>query len=155
MKLHSSTSQFAHATRLEEVDTVAGALVLAAPEGYVRTFVDEGPLMAAILSEVLETRRREVSCPPVPAHYIGRLLAALERDARNAKSAAAGPSEPLTERETEVLRLLASGKSNRRISSELFVSVGTVKTHVNHLYRKLDAHSRTQAVATARDLGLM
>jgi LuxR family maltose regulon positive regulatory protein len=137
------------------LDTIAEALVLAAPEGYVRTFVDEGPPMAALLSEVLETRQRESSIPSIPAHYLGRLLAALEQDARNAKSSAAGPSEPLTERETEVLRLLASGKSNRRISSELFVSVGTVKTHVNHLYRKLGAHNRTQAVARARDLGLI
>ena len=55
--------------------------MLAAPEGYVRTFVDEGPLMAAILSEVLPKAGGEKYVPPVPAHYIGRLLAALERDA--------------------------------------------------------------------------
>jgi LuxR family maltose regulon positive regulatory protein len=54
-----------------------------------------------------------------------------------------------------VLQLIASGKSNRRIASELFVSVGTVKTHVNNLYRKLDSHSRTQAVARARELKLL
>jgi LuxR family maltose regulon positive regulatory protein len=137
------------------VDTVAEALALAEPEGYVRTFVDEGPPMAALLSEQLETRQRGRSDPSVPTHYLRRLLAALERDAKNANSAAARLPEPLTEREIEVLRLLASGKSNRRISSELFVSVGTVKTHVNNLYRKLGAHSRTQAVARARDLGLI
>ncbi len=136
-------------------DTMAEALALAAPEGYVRTFVDEGQPMFALLSEVLETRRRERSGPPVPAHYLRRLLAALERDAKSTKSAAAGLPEPLTGREMEVLRLLASGKSNRRISSELFISVGTVKTHVIHLYRKLGANSRTQAVARARDLDLI
>ena len=54
-----------------------------------------------------------------------------------------------------MLQLIAAGKSNRRIASELFVSVGTVKTHLNNLYRKLDAHSRTQAVARARDLKLI
>ena len=63
--------------------------------------------------------------------------------------------EPLSERELEVLQLIASGKSNRRIATELFVSVGTVKTHINNLYRKVDAHSRTQALARARELNLI
>jgi LuxR family maltose regulon positive regulatory protein len=61
----------------------------------------------------------------------------------------------LSERELEVLQLIAAGKSNRRIASELFVSVGTVKTHLNNVYRKLDAHSRTQALARARELDLI
>jgi LuxR family maltose regulon positive regulatory protein len=79
----------------------------------------------------------------------------LEQDARDATLLAARLPEPLSERELEVLRLLASGKSNRRIASELFVSVGTVKTHTNNLYRKLGARSRTQAVARARELDLI
>ena len=54
-----------------------------------------------------------------------------------------------------MLALIAAGKSNRSIASELFISVGTVKTHLNNLYRKLDAHSRTQALARARDLNLI
>jgi LuxR family transcriptional regulator, maltose regulon positive regulatory protein len=54
-----------------------------------------------------------------------------------------------------VLRLIASGKSNRRIAEDLFVSMATVKTHTNNLYRKLDARSRTQAVARARESGLL
>jgi LuxR family maltose regulon positive regulatory protein len=54
-----------------------------------------------------------------------------------------------------VLQLIAAGKSNRRIATELFVSVGTVKTHINNLYRKLDAHSRTQALARASELNLI
>ena len=54
-----------------------------------------------------------------------------------------------------MLALIAAGKSNRRIASELFVSVGTVKTHINNVYRKLDAHSRTQALARARELKLL
>jgi LuxR family maltose regulon positive regulatory protein len=132
--------------------TLAQALVLAEPEGYVRTFVDEGPPMAELLSAALEVRRRDRLDPPVPAHYLRKLLAALERDA---SSPAAEAPEPLSERELEVLQLIAAGKSNRRIATELFVSVGTVKTHTNNLYRKLGAHSRTQAVATARDLKLL
>ena len=54
-----------------------------------------------------------------------------------------------------MLALIAAGKTNRQIASELFVGVGTVKTHLNNLYRKLDAHSRTQALARARELNLI
>jgi LuxR family transcriptional regulator, maltose regulon positive regulatory protein len=137
------------------VSTLAGALALAEPEGYVRTFVDEGAPMAELLSEVLEALQRGRLDPPIPAHYIRKLLAATERNASGAALSAAGLPEPLSERELEVLQLVAAGKSNRRIASELFVSVGTVKTHLNNAYRKLDAHSRTQAVARARELNLL
>jgi LuxR family maltose regulon positive regulatory protein len=138
------------------LDVMGRALALAAPEGYVRTFVDEGPPMAELLSEALEAQQRGRldSLRRVPAHYLRKLLAALERDVAGAASAAELP-EPLSERELEILRLIASGKSNRGIASELFVSVGTVKTHINNLYRKLDAHSRTQALARARELKLL
>jgi LuxR family transcriptional regulator, maltose regulon positive regulatory protein len=64
-------------------------------------------------------------------------------------------SEPLSERELEVLALVASGNSNLEIASSLFVSLSTVKTHINNLYRKLGARSRTQAIARARDLDLI
>jgi LuxR family transcriptional regulator, maltose regulon positive regulatory protein len=139
------------------VSALAQALTLAEPEGYVRTIVDEGPQMATLLSEVLGAKQRGrtdlLRC--VPAHYLKKLQAALERDAASAASPAAGLPEPLSERELEVLRLIASGKSNRRIAEELYVSLGTVKTHINNLYRKLDAHSRTQALARARELKLL
>jgi LuxR family maltose regulon positive regulatory protein len=134
------------------------ALALAEPEGYVRTFVDEGPAMAVLLSETLEARqrgRRQDPANKVPAHYFRKLVAVLERDAADAVLPAAGLPEPLSERELEVLQLVAVGKSNRQIASELFVSVGTVKTHINNVYRKLEAHSRTQAVARARELNLI
>jgi LuxR family transcriptional regulator, maltose regulon positive regulatory protein len=139
------------------VGVLAEALALAEPEGYVRTFVDEGQPMAELLSAMLDPRRggRSGVAGRVPAHYPSKLLATLEREAEGAASPAAGLPEPLSERELEVLRLVAVGKSNRRIAQELYVSVGTVKTHLNNLYRKLETHSRTQAVARARDLGLI
>ena len=141
----------------QAASTLAEALALAEPEGYVRTFVDEGPEMAELLSGVLEAQRRGhlYSSGRVPSHYLRKLLAALERDSAPAASPTAGLPEPLSERELEVLVLIAAGKSNRSIASELFISVGTVKTHLNNLYRKLDAHSRTQALARARDLNLI
>jgi LuxR family maltose regulon positive regulatory protein len=63
--------------------------------------------------------------------------------------------DPLSERELEVLQLIAAGMSNRQIAQEMFISLGTVKTHINNIYRKLGTHSRTQAVARARDLNLV
>jgi LuxR family maltose regulon positive regulatory protein len=143
--------------RERAVGALAEALILAEPEGYVRTFVDEGPPMAELLSTVLDARQRGrlESLRRVPAHYLRKLLAALERDTSGAGPPAAGLPEPLSERELEVLQLIAAGKTNRQISSDLFVSVGTVKTHINNAYRKLDAHSRTQALARARQLDLI
>jgi LuxR family maltose regulon positive regulatory protein len=141
----------------EAASTLAEALALAEPEGYVRTFVDESPPMAEILSGVLETQRRGhlYSTGRVPSHYLRKLLTALEQDSAPAASPTAGLPEPVSERELEMLALIAAGKSNRQIASELFVSVGTVKTHLNNLYRKLGTHSRTQAVARARELNLI
>jgi ATP/maltotriose-dependent transcriptional regulator MalT len=63
--------------------------------------------------------------------------------------------EPLSERELEVLRLIAVGLSNREIADEIVVATSTVKTHINNIYRKLDVSSRTQAVARARELELV
>jgi LuxR family maltose regulon positive regulatory protein len=150
-------AQWASNDKESAVGTLAGALALAAPEGYVRTFVDEGQPMSALLSAVLETRwRGRPDAPPsFPAHYVSKLLATLERGVRGARPSVVGLPDPLSERELDVLRLIAAGKSNRRIASELFVGVGTVKTHTNNLYRKLNAHSRTQALARARELNLL
>jgi LuxR family maltose regulon positive regulatory protein len=148
---------WANNEKTQAIDVAGQALALGEPEGYVRTFVDEGPAMTALLSEVLSTRQRGASAPAdaVATHYLRRLLAALERDASGAASPPEGLLEPLTERELEVLQLVAAGKTNRQVATDLFVSVGTIKTHVNNVYRKLDAHSRTQAVSRARELGLL
>jgi LuxR family maltose regulon positive regulatory protein len=137
------------------VTTLTRALVLAEPEGYVRTFVDEGAAMGDLLSTALEARQRgHLDATRIPARYLAKLLAILAQE-----SAAPGVgerlSEPLSERELEVLALVASGKSNVEIASSLFVSLSTVKTHINNLYRKLGARSRTQAIARARELDLI
>jgi ATP/maltotriose-dependent transcriptional regulator MalT len=63
--------------------------------------------------------------------------------------------DPLSERELEVLNLLASGKTNSEVARDLFVSVGTVKSHTGNIYRKLDARNRAEALARARELGLI
>ncbi|HEU4492948.1 MAG TPA: LuxR C-terminal-related transcriptional regulator, partial [Rubrobacteraceae bacterium] len=137
------------------VGAAARALALAEPEGYVRTFVDEGPEMAALLSEVLEAQQRGRLGLDLPAYYLRKLLAVLERDVFSTASPGTRLSEPLSERELEVLALLAAGKTNRQISSELFVALSTVKTHVKNIYGKLDVRNRTQAVSRARKLELL
>jgi LuxR family maltose regulon positive regulatory protein len=121
------------------------ALELAEPEGYVRTFLDEGAPMAALL--------RRSWAKGVSPGYAGRLIAALESSAEGLP--AESPSEHLSERELEVLRLVASGMSNAEVSRALFVSLATVKKHINNIYRKLGTHNRTSALACARELHLL
>ena len=120
------------------------AVELAEPAGFFRVFVDKGEALSPLLHAI---RRRNGS-----RAYVDRLLAAFENTSPMA--AATPPStphlEPLSERELEVLRLIAEGASNRELAQQLVVTVGTVKKHMNNIFLKLDAHSRTQAVATAR-----
>jgi LuxR family maltose regulon positive regulatory protein len=127
------------------------ALQLAESEGYVRTFVDEGAIMQALL--------RTAKDHGMAAAYVTRLLDAFDHSASvNAASPEPGTAsefEPLSERELEVLALIAEGASNREIAEALFVSVGTVKKHLNNMFLKLDAHSRTEAIAIARQHNLL
>jgi len=89
----------------------------------------------------------------VLARYLAKLLAALAQEG-GSLGADEWLTEPLSEQELEVLALIATGKSNREIVRELFVSMSTVKTHINRLYRKLGARSRTHAMARAREMSL-
>jgi LuxR family maltose regulon positive regulatory protein len=135
------------------VGTLTRALALAEPEGYVRTFVDEGAAMGDLLSATLGARQSG-GASRVSTEYLAKLLAALPNEKATARADGRLP-EPLSGRETEVLALMAAGESNAEIAGRLFVSTTTVKTHVNNLYRKLGTSSRTRAVARARDLGLI
>ena len=99
--------------------------------------------------------------------YVRKLLAAFptaeaqpDTSSEGPRREGIGPSrspllEPLTTREQHVLELLAAGLSNAEIAARLIVTVGTVKTHIKSIYGKLGVHSRTQAIARARELGLL
>ena len=112
--------------------------------------------MADLLSATLEARQRGHldTVGRISVSYLAKLLAAHAQEAATPSADERLP-EPLSERELEVLALIAAGKSNQEIATKLFVSLSTVKTHINRLYRKLGARSRTQAVARARELDLI
>ncbi len=136
---------------LGEVDTALlnldAALAIAAPEGCVRVFLDEGESVADLLAAYVAGRpaSRERS-------YALKLLAAFGRAVEPAFESA---STALSARELDVLRLLATGRSNEAIASELVVALSTVKWHVAHIYRKLGVNGRVQALARARELRLI
>ena len=121
------------------------SLKFAEPEGYVRSFVDEGALMAALL--------RRVVAKGISPSYASRLLEAFESLTERPDTRLL--SEPLSERELEVLRLVATGMSNAEVSRALFVALSTVKKHINNIYRKLNVNNRTRAVARAREMKLL
>lgn len=142
---------------------LAEAVALGAPEGYLRVFADEGTPIAALLRELLVGRRLEqLAGAVVPLGFLTRLAAAFDRlgtpilpKARRGALAVPGLVEPLTNREQEVLALLAQGRPNRAIADELVITLDTVKRHVSHLFDKLVVANRTQAVVRARQLGLL
>jgi LuxR family maltose regulon positive regulatory protein len=119
-----------------------GVLAIAEREGYVRTLLDEGDPVLAML-------RRAVTGPQ--GHYATRLLLLAGETANSAGRPQPSGPDDLSEREQDVLRLLVLGLSNREMADELVVSLDTVKTHLRNVYGKLAVHSRTQAAAAARE----
>ncbi|MCU0521823.1 MAG: LuxR C-terminal-related transcriptional regulator [Anaerolineae bacterium] len=131
---------------------LAEALALAEPGGYVRIFLDEGEPMARLLRCV---ERHEPACA-----YAARLLAAYGEPVFPVEPCVVGAAalpggEPLSERELDVLRLLARGLSDTEIAEALVVAVSTVRSHCKSIYGKLDVHRRWDAVDQAQQLGLI
>lgn len=154
---------YAQGAKDQAVQQLNDALALAEPGGFVRLFVDEGLPMAQLLSEA--------AAQGIRPNYVGTLLAAFAaekqpvmagRPASSGKSegqsdrAAAQPLiEPLSQRESEVLQLIAQGLSNHEISEQLCLALSTVKGHNLKIFAKLQVQRRTEAVARARELGLL
>jgi LuxR family transcriptional regulator, maltose regulon positive regulatory protein len=139
---------------------VAEALALGRREGYVRVFADEGPDMASLLRSLVGSRHRgrirDLTAAAI--QHLNRVLLAFGHGAGRREVGGRVSTklvDPLTERELEVLRLLAAGRRNNDIARELVVTLETVKKHVSHILGKLGAASRTQAVARARELGMI
>jgi len=126
------------------------ALTLAEPEGYVVTFLDEGEALRVLLQEAVTAG--------LGGAYAQRLLSAFEQSgapALNASPSRDTLAEPLTARELEILRLVASGMRNQEIADHLVISLPTVKRHIANVYGKLGVSHRTEAVAFANDLALL
>jgi LuxR family maltose regulon positive regulatory protein len=118
------------------------ALKLAQSSGCLRVF-DQSPALISLLEEAARHG--------IARDYIKQIIKIIGASA----GSNLGQRETLSERELEVLRLMASGASNQEIANQLFVTVGTIKSHVNHILEKLDVHNRLEAVAHARERGLI
>jgi LuxR family maltose regulon positive regulatory protein len=136
-------------SELDDLPAAARSLSWAArigePEGFLRSFVDQGPRLVPALRRAAETDNAH-------ADYFQSLLREMGVDEplpRNAKD------NPLSPRETEVLLLIAAGESNREIGDHLFISEQTVKKHVSNIFEKLSVSSRTQAIDRGRKLGIL
>jgi len=137
------------------LDHLTHALALAKPEGYVQPFLDAGASLVPLL--------RKAAAQGYVPDFVDILLAAFPTQAAPVPDATAHrpPSaispliEPLTPRELEILALIAEGCTNRTIAERLVIALNTVKNHTRSIYGKLGVHNRTQAVARARELGVL
>jgi LuxR family maltose regulon positive regulatory protein len=145
----------AHGDQFKAVQILADALTMAEPSGFIRIFVDEGIPMNRLLCKA--------ATHGIMADYLAKLLAEFEAEELKSEvkpdQRLAQPAkpliEPLSERELEVLHLIAQGLSNREISERLFLALSTVKGHNRIIFDKLQVKRRTEAVARARNLGLL
>jgi LuxR family maltose regulon positive regulatory protein len=140
--------------------TLDRALTLAEPEGYVRRFVDEGEALRLLIVDfrvLIEKQKRREGQQLIG--YVDKLLAAFAQSTTmpHTTTSQLQPTliEPLSQRELEVLRLIAQGFSNQEIADRLFLAVSTVKGHTRIIFDKLQVQRRTEAVARARELGLL
>lgn len=141
----------AHGKGEQAVGLLEEALALAEPSGFIRIFVDEGSPMADLLSKA--------AAQGIMPDYISKLLAAFEAEGKSGSK----PIQPLSQliiappsqRELEILQLIAQGLSNREISERLFLALNTVKGYNRKIFNKLQVQRRTEAVARARELNLL
>ncbi len=135
---------------------LTSCVTLAETEGYVRIFLDEGEPIRSLLAQWL-ARAEAGSLRDYARHLIAQFGPRADIVPKPQKQSAPTVSliEPLSQRELEVLHLMALGRTNQEIGRQLIVSPGTVKAHTAAIYRKLDVSNRTEAVARARELGIL
>jgi LuxR family maltose regulon positive regulatory protein len=145
---------YAQGETASAIATLKRALALAEPENYVRSFLDIGKPMEEFLLWSLES---PALSEPHSRAYVSRLLShfAAELPSKSNQPSGSTLIEPLTERELEILQLIAQGLSNREISERLFLALSTVKGYNRIIFDKLQVQRRTEAVARARQLGLL
>ena len=155
MRLVRVKALYAQAKIDETIDELKQALTLGEKAGFIHVFTMEGKIMARLLAKILEDKKLARADHGVPCSdkYISNILAAFEGAKPPRK--VLGLDESLSEREIEVLKLIATGLTNQKIAEKLFISLNTVRTHTKNINSKLDVHTRTQAVARAKKLGLI
>jgi LuxR family transcriptional regulator, maltose regulon positive regulatory protein len=154
----AALADLAAGRREQALEVLQQALTLAMPEGYARVFLDEGAPMRTLLAQSAERGAQNDTIRVYAEHLLGGFP-----EAQNNTPSAPGSTlersdaliESLSEREVEVLELIAGGASNQAIAAALVISIGTVKSHINHILGKLAACNRTEAVSRARELGLL
>ncbi|CCH76473.1 Transcriptional regulator, LuxR family protein [Nostocoides japonicum T1-X7] len=138
------------------VEALTDALGYAHPAHYIRVFVDEGRPMAELLTRLIGAQRRSEASGRLPTGYLADLHHAFAGDhEERSRAPLPGMIEALTDRELEVLELMAAGSSNQAIADALVVTLDTVKKHVSHILLKLAVTNRTEAAARARELHLI
>jgi LuxR family maltose regulon positive regulatory protein len=164
--LTQTLAHHAQSNRSQALAALERALTLSEPEGYLRIFVDEGEAMRLLLLSFRSTNEKQATRSLLG--YVDKILAAFSQPTEAtsqsktlAPYASAGVTsqtsgfESLTDRELGILRLIAEGQSNTEISQHLYVALSTVKGHNLRIFNKLQAQNRTEAVARARELGLI
>jgi LuxR family transcriptional regulator, maltose regulon positive regulatory protein len=129
------------------VDYIGEALTWAQEGGFIRIFLDQGKDVTPLLQKAA----RKGIC----IGYVSKLWSEFGLISNDIADGAQALIEPLSKRELQVIHLLAAGKSNQEIATELMIAVGTVKKHLNNIFSKLDVQNRTQCVARARELDLI
>lgn len=143
---------YEHDDKRQAVHLLGDALTLAEPEGFARLFLDEGPRMVKLLSAA--------AAEGIRLAYVNTLLSAFAAEPKEQQPIASIPgtsglAEPLSPRELEVLRLIATGLSNQQIGARMYLALDTVKGHNRRIFDKLQVQRRTEAIARARELGLI
>jgi len=137
----------------QALQALARALALAEPGGFIRIFVDEGEPMRLLIEKQSRDREHPQNS------YVAKVLASFEQGAAMPQPKVENPKsampEPLSPRELEILKLITQGLSNREIGERLFLALDTVKGHNRRIFDKLQVESRTEAIARARELGLL
>ena len=155
-----AVAHHAHGEKDKAVQLLSDTLALAEPGGFIRIFVDEGEPMRMAISEFrLSIEKQPRGQDRKLLGYVDKILAAFTQPAAMPQSKIENPEtkmfEPLSQRELEVLQLVAQGLSNNEIGERLFLALDTVKGHNRNIYSKLQVQRRTEAIARARELGLL
>jgi LuxR family maltose regulon positive regulatory protein len=140
------------------LEIISQAIALAKPGRFIRVFVDMGPSITSLLKPLARRGQHGAFTRDILTAYYEDSMASggwNDKVANTGQSYRGNPAESLTRKEMEALQLLAQGLYNREIADRLFVSVETVKTHLKHIYRKLNVGTRRQAVTRAKAMGVL